>query len=1014
MTAKETHTAEREFDSRATSRSSTNGQHLEFRSNAAPASDYTPDDHTTALATADQTMEKPCDGVSHDAGGIKTKTYLDRASDHLKAISPPLGIGRAKGVAYRVSDRLASSSSGATAVHAQQEYLGILVFQASEVVRFAPNGALESTAGQRVPIDRDYSPEPKISSVAATRTAVQFVATPEYCRSQESGDDADDPRRSATSLTAFSPAVVSVEPGPERRTFLGGEPFTGTLSASLVWFGLEHDLRLAWEIVFALPAGEHWRVVVDAANQQVLYSKCLTLYVTARGPVYTRDGGSGRQLLSFPQPLTTYGLPVPPALPAGFPRDWVAGDRTEGNAVNAHLRVNEASLAGANVDGVLTFNPASDSGNEQRILNLFYLCNYMHDYLYLLGFREADGNFQQDNFSGGGAGADSVDARAFPVAVAGTANWSPDSADGTTPVTNMGLAGTGRHTAFDSGVVFHEYTHGLTTRLVGGYANTSSLDAIQSASMGEGWGDYIACTINKSNVIGAWVMNNPQGFRQFPYDTNFPDHYGLLGTGRYNEVHNNGEIWCAALMELNRRIGPTLAVQCVVDGLKLTPGNPTYLQARDAILAALGHKAAAEKWKPAERRNRLRGAWSAFAKFGMGLRARSGSSWTTAGIVADFTIPGELDTVGPWAADFVGAPRTDVLFNKISDGGWSLGSFTNGQLLLTPVANTFGFGDLGDGQHPVWLGDFAGTGKTQILFNYVGDGNWWLGSLIGLQLTFAKVGNTRGFGDLADGRHPSWVGDFTGSGKTQILFNYSGDGNWWLGTLVNGQLSFAKVGNTHGFGDLADGGHLAWVGDFTGSGKAQVLFNYVGDGNWWLGSMNGGQFLFAKIGNTHGFGNLADGKHPSWSGKFTGTGKDQVLFNYVGDGNWWLGSVAAGQLTFAAVGNTRGFGDLADGKHPSWVGDFSGSSNTEILFNYVGDGNWWLGSFANGSLAFSSVGNTAGFGDLADGAHPALIGDFAGSNKAEILFNYFGDGNWWLGSFNVGKLTFSKAGTTGP
>jgi phenylpyruvate tautomerase PptA (4-oxalocrotonate tautomerase family) len=110
------------------------------------------------------------------------------------------------------------------------------------------------------------------------------------------------------------------------------------------------------------------------------------------------------------------------------------------------------------------------------------------------------------------------------------------------------------------------------------------------------------------------------------------------------------------------------------------------------------------------------------------------------------------------------------------------------------------------------------------------------------------------------------------------------------------------VGNTLGFGNLADGAHLSWIGDFTGSGKTQVLFNYVGDGNWWLGSFTGNQLAFAKVGNTLGFGNLADGAHPSWIGQFTPSVATAILFNYFGDGNWWLGSFSGGQLQWAFAG----------------------------------------------------------------------------------------------------------------
>ena len=408
-------------------------------------------------------------------------------------------------------------------------------------------------------------------------------------------------------LSGFSPQVVSQEDGAERLAFLGGAPFQETISASLVWFELSGALRLAWQIVLQLPEtgstqGEKWRVLVDAHRGEILYSHCLTLHVTARGNVYLPDGGSARRLLAFPLPPASYGLPMPNGLPPGFERDWVDVDRTEGNAVNARLGTSGASITGSVVDGMMTFDPADATGNDQRVLNIFFLRNYMHDYLYLLGFREADGNFQRNNFGGGGLGIDNVDARVFTVGISGTANWSPDAPDGNAPVTNMGLVtATNRHTAFDSDVVFHEYTHGLTNRLVGGPANSDSLDAFQSGSMGEGWSDYIACTINNRLVVGAWATNNPNGIRGFRYDTNFPDHYGMLGAGRYNEVHNVGEIWCATLMEMNRRIVRHWPCNASSTASSSRRANPTFLQARDAILAAIAHKAIVEYKMGSER-----------------------------------------------------------------------------------------------------------------------------------------------------------------------------------------------------------------------------------------------------------------------------------------------------------------------------------------------------------------------------------------------------------------------------
>jgi extracellular elastinolytic metalloproteinase len=132
----------------------------------------------------------------------------------------------------------------------------------------------------------------------------------------------------------------------------------------------------------------------------------------------------------------------------------------------------------------------------------------------------------------------------------------------------------------------------VTNRLVGGPVNVEALEDPQSGGMGEGWGDYVACTITNGTVVGAWVVNQPGGIRGFPYDSNFPDNFGDLGTGRYDEVHNTGEIWCATLLEMNRKVGAKLGVQLVVDALKLSPANPSFLDMRDAILAALDNKLA--------------------------------------------------------------------------------------------------------------------------------------------------------------------------------------------------------------------------------------------------------------------------------------------------------------------------------------------------------------------------------------------------------------------------------------
>jgi extracellular elastinolytic metalloproteinase len=172
--------------------------------------------------------------------------------------------------------------------------------------------------------------------------------------------------------------------------------------------------------------------------------------------------------------------------------------------------------------------------------------------------------------------------------------------------------------------------------------------------MGEGWSDYFALTVQnffraaeKEKVVtGDWVVADPGGIRRAPYDDGYPFKYGDLAASP--EVHDIGEVWCAALMMMTRKLraalvndqqGYRLAWQMVVDGLKLTPANPTFLDARDAILQALGDLGATNRVPPATVALARRAAWEAFAHFGMGANAFSGDADSVDDITADFSLP---------------------------------------------------------------------------------------------------------------------------------------------------------------------------------------------------------------------------------------------------------------------------------------------------------------------------------------------------------------------------------------
>src|SRR5437868_6368917 len=78
-------------------------------------------------------------------------------------------------------------------------------------------------------------------------------------------------------------------------------------------------------------------------------------------------------------------------------------------------------------------------------------------------------------------------------------------------------------------------------------------------------------------------------------------------------------------------------LQLVTDGMKLSPPNPNFIEAREAILRADVTNNASANY------NEL---WAAFAKRGLGGSASSPPSSSTAGVVEAFDVPGlALNTV---------------------------------------------------------------------------------------------------------------------------------------------------------------------------------------------------------------------------------------------------------------------------------------------------------------------------------------------------------------------------------
>lgn len=326
------------------------------------------------------------------------------------------------------------------------------------------------------------------------------------------------------------------------------------------------------------------------------------------------------------------------------PQGWVYGDTTTGNNVDAYLDTNndnspdmQARPSSQRQEFVLPFDLKTDpsEGNNPlaAVQNLFYLTNSIHDLLYAHGFTEDAGNFQNDNFGRGGLGEDALNAEAQDGGGTNNANFATPE-DGQRPRMQMYLwtpSEPRRDGALDSDIVYHEYGHGLTWRMIG------DMSGPLAGALGEGMSDALAIILNEQDTVAEYANNNALGIRRAPYE-GYPLTYRDV-TGK--SVHNDGEIYAAALWRLQRLwqdygLDKPALLELVVDGMNYTPSQPSYENMRDGLLTA----ASEDRYSSCL-------VWEAFAHFGMGVGSkgvmRGLGQFRRAVITESYVIPDECN-----------------------------------------------------------------------------------------------------------------------------------------------------------------------------------------------------------------------------------------------------------------------------------------------------------------------------------------------------------------------------------
>ncbi len=224
-----------------------------------------------------------------------------------------------------------------------------------------------------------------------------------------------------------------------------------------------------------------------------------------------------------------------------------------------------------NLCEVYVYPPPTELDVYPGTVSLFYYTNLLHDYLYSIGFTEATWNFQQDNFGLGGAGQDALSAQVQDGSGTDNANMGTPN-DGSPPRMQMFLFTEGVFRRadgdFDFDVVGHEFYHGVSNRSAGkGTSDCLGTPLVgESGGQGEGWSDFIACSMTDDDSEGEYVTGEYDiGIRRLPY-TNYRWSYGSLNGNGLNrrdqgapdldpgsipfEVHDVGEVFAAMLWDM--------------------------------------------------------------------------------------------------------------------------------------------------------------------------------------------------------------------------------------------------------------------------------------------------------------------------------------------------------------------------------------------------------------------------------------------------------------------------------
>lgn len=621
---------------------------------------------------------------------------LTIALDFFQAHQNELGLTAADTEEMAIDKHYTSQHTGTTHIYWQQKWQQLDVVGASTSIQIAADGSVVNLytnfmgdlAGRVATTSATLSASEAVHAAAA---ALGLTLSEPLTVQENIGGP--------TNRFVFSPSGISLEPIPAWLVYQPLASGTVRLAWAVEIYELssQHWWNIRVDAVTGEALGEYDYVVSEnwgEANHAAASQPASPPTNTNQGAAASQPPLAPDSYRVYPMPVVSpiYTSPAPPAdarVLVDNPANALAspfGWHDTNGAAGAEFTTTQGNNAHAYVDAVAPTNvpdPGSspDGGaglvfdfpidltqppsayRPAAVTNLFYWNNIIHDVYYQYGFDEASGNFQENNYGRGGVASDYVQAEAQDGSGTNNANFSTPS-DGSNPRMQMYVGINPNPDVdgdFDNHVIVHEYGHGISNRLTG-----NSVACLQNnEQMGEGWSDWLGLVIT-TNASETSTTNRPVGnylfgqaptaigIRPAPYTTDMTvNNYTYANLPAVVAPHGVGFVWSTMLWDMYWNLvhrygfnpdfygawntgGNNLAIQLVMDGMKIQPCSPGFVDGRNAILQADQLLTGGD--------NQCM-IWRAFARRGLGFGASQGSNNSITDGTASFTLPTTCLTV---------------------------------------------------------------------------------------------------------------------------------------------------------------------------------------------------------------------------------------------------------------------------------------------------------------------------------------------------------------------------------